>query len=126
LVALAIEQPGRRAGDARVLLGTLGAGSGSILPNPHRRQPVQRIPNGLGDRRATGNLCQGLLEPSRSTSAGSSRTSWCSTSRSAPVRSGLSAGGRRIRTLGSRKGQHFFETAAEPGETNRPGSQSGV
>ena len=35
------------------------------------------------------------------TSAGSSRTSWCSTSRSAPVRSGLSAGGRWIRNFGS-------------------------
>ena len=32
----------------------------------------------------------------------------------------------RIRTLGPRKGQHFFETAAEPGETNRRGSQSRI
>ena len=36
-------------------------------------------------------------------------------------RSSHRAGGRRIRNLGPRKGQHFFKIAAEPGETTRPG-----
>src|ERR1700686_4752014 len=43
------------------------------------------------------------------------------------VRTGLTAGGSRIRTLGPpRKGQHFFETTADLATTNRPGSQSRI
>ena len=39
----------------------------------------------------------------------------------------LCAGGSRIRTIGPpRKGQHFFETAADLATTNRPGGQSRI